>query len=156
MKSRANTALVTAFIIITLVLSGCGGGKPSATTTSNAPATTSGTPATTSGTPATTSSAPATTSSVPTGNAIIVKVVWGIPSMVKTHPLEGAFENCYTCHLIGGVGAIKQIGASHSCDECHEPNGPGLTYNCTGGDPPSLPSCPMCHGPQRQYDGTKH
>ena len=170
MKNRTNIALVTMVMVIALILMGCGGGTPAETTTSSAPVTTSSAPVTTSSvpvttssvpvttnsTPATTSSAPTTTSSTPTGGSTIIKVAWGIPPMLKTHPLDGAFANCYTCHLIGAVGAVYQIGASHSCDECHEPKGPGLTYYCTGGDPPTLPSCKMCHGPQREYDGTKH
>lgn len=174
MKNRANIALVTAFMIAVLILASCGGGA-SVATTSSIPAVTTSTPAVTTSTPAVTTSTPASTTNAPTTSlanvttttttsgtttagtatgAIIIKVTWGKPPLCTTHPLIGAFSKCYNCHIPGGVGALHQVDGSHSCDECHNP-GPALDYYCTGGNPDPMPSCTMCHGPDRIYDGTK-
>jgi hypothetical protein len=171
LNRRIGINLIVVVLMVTALLAGCGD-KPTEQTTSNPPLTTSNTPVITtsvmpttsippttpSNPPATTSSKPPASSVVPTtsaSNVKIIKTAWGIPPLCTTHPLDGGFASCYTCHLAGGMGALKQIDGAHSCDECHEPKGPGLMYNCTGGSPDPMPSCKMCHGPQREYDGTK-
>jgi len=163
LKRRAYSWLIAAILVTALVLTSCGGGNPGTTTSSSVPlTTTSSAPPTTSSLstktsiPPTTSSAtttatssvpPTTTSSTPpttTASGVrLVKVEWGTPPKMKTHPALG-FENCLLCHIQGGVGALVQVTPSHACDECHKP-GPELTYNCTGGSPDPLPSCTMCH-----------
>jgi hypothetical protein len=173
LNRRIGVNLIVSLLMMAVLFAGCGD-KPAEQTTSipsaiasNTPVittsvmpTTSILPTTSNNPPVTTSSKPPTSSLAPTtsttvSNVKIIKTEWGIPPLCKTHPLDGGFASCYTCHLAGGTGALKQIDGAHSCDECHEPKGPGLMYNCTGGSPDPMPSCKMCHGPQREYDGTK-
>ena len=74
----------------------------------------------------------------------------GKPTVMKTHPTDGAFSNCVPCHIGStAVGSILRVGESHSCDECHatDPE-PSYDPGHEGVGFPSLPmqtSCIICH-----------
>ena len=108
--------------------------KPPTTSSSIPPTTSTFVPPTSTTTPPppTTSIAP-TTSVVPTTSETLVptstppattaKPLGGEAPIMKSHPADGAFAACFTCHLDtvkpAPVLPQDQIGIRHACDQCH-------------------------------------
>jgi hypothetical protein len=68
---------------------------------------------------------------------------------IVSHPIDGAFANCLSCHIQGATGSTMQVTSSHNCDECHESDIPGASGYCPNLSGYSMEqTCLVCHYPK--------